>query len=195
MNILSLPTQWHNSDMAYTVCVFCGSRSGKNKNWMTASEDLGMQIASHGWRLVFGGGGGGLMGALARGALEKQGSVIGVIPNLLTEAEPVIENLDQLHVVNSMVERKEMMIELSNIFVVMPGGIGTFEELFEVWTGNHVKAYSKPIVIVNLDGFYDGLLQFAKHVFDEGFLIDRHFEHLKIVKTVAEAIDWIKKQA
>ena len=101
------------------------------------------------------------MGEVARGALSCQGKVVGIIPGFLTEAEPVLEGLHDLHVVENMVERKEMMIELSDAFVVLPGGIGTFEELFEVWTGNHIKAYTKPIVLVNLEGFYDGLLAFA----------------------------------
>ena len=105
------------------------------------------------------------MGELARGAIASHGTVIGIIPNFLTEAEPVIQDLSELYVVESMIERKEMMVDLSDIFIVLPGGIGTIEELFEVWTGNHVKAYSKPILIVNLDGFFDDLefnQQYAK---------------------------------
>jgi uncharacterized protein (TIGR00730 family) len=181
--------------MAYTVCVFCGSRPGKNPNWASAAQDLGCQIAGLGWRLVFGGGGRGLMGEVARGALSCQGKVVGIIPGFLTEAEPVLEGLHDLHVVENMVERKEMMIELSDAFVVLPGGIGTFEELFEVWTGNHIKAYTKPIVLVNLEGFYDGLLAFANEVRKEEFLIEQHFTHLKVVNSVTEAIALLQKQA
>ena len=115
--------------MSITVCVFCGSRPGSNPSWSTASSQLGSEIAKHGWRLVFGGGGGGLMGDLARGALASHGNVIGIIPSFLTEAEAVIEKLAELYVVESMVARKEMMIDLSDVFVVLPGGIGTIEEL------------------------------------------------------------------
>jgi uncharacterized protein (TIGR00730 family) len=178
--------------MAITVCVFCGSRPGNNPDWALASRQLGCEIANHGWRLVFGGGSRGLMGELARGALSCKGKVIGVIPSFLTEAEPVIENLEELHVVQSMVARKEMMIKLSNVFMVLPGGIGTFEELFEVWTGNHIHAYTKSIVIINLDGFYDGLINYAHTVFAQGFLTDKHFSHITLVNSVPEAIAILK---
>ena len=135
------------------------------------------------------------MGKVARGALSCQGKVVGVIPGFLTEAEPVLEGLHDLHVVENMVERKEMMIELSDAFVVLPGGIGTFEELFEVWTGINFNAYTKPIVLVNLEGFYDGLLAFTNEVRKEGFLIDQHFTHLKVVNSVTEAIALLQEQA
>ena len=181
--------------MPITVCVFCGSRPGSNPGWSTASSQLGSEIAKHGWRLVFGGGGGGLMGELARGAIDSHGTVIGIIPSFLTEAEPVIQNLAELYVVESMVARKEMMIDLSDIFVVLPGGIGTIEELFEVWTGNHVKAYSKPILILNLDGFFDELLAFAKIQYEKGFLIERHFSYVTVVNTVSEAMTFLQAKA
>lgn len=188
-------SRWHNDMMSITVCVFCGSRPGLNPAWSNASSQLGSEIAKHGWRLVFGGGGGGLMGDLARGALASHGNVIGIIPSFLTEAEAVIQNLAELYVVESMVARKEMMIDLSDVFVVLPGGIGTIEELFEVWTGNHVKAYSKPILIVNLNGFYDSLLQFAQQQFDDGFLIERHFSYITVVTTIPEAIAFLQLKA
>ena len=188
-------SRWHNGVMSITVCVFCGSRPGSNPSWSTASSQLGSEIAKHGWRLVFGGGGGGLMGELARGAIAAHGTVIGIIPNFLTEAEPVIQDLSELYVVESMIERKEMMVDLSDIFVVMPGGIGTIEELFEVWTGNHVKAYSKPILIVNLDGFFGELLTFAKKQYENGFLIERHFSYITVVKSISEAIAFLQLKA
>ena len=97
--------------------------------------------------------------------------------------------------VESMIERKEMMVDLSDIFIVLPGGIGTIEELFEVWTGNHVKAYSKPILIVNLDGFFDDLLSFAKKQYENGFLIERHFSHITVVTTIPEAIAFLQLKA
>ncbi len=135
------------------------------------------------------------MGELARGAIAAHGTVIGIIPSFLTEAEPVIQNLAELYVVESMVARKEMMIDLSDVFVVLPGGIGTIEELFEVWTGNHVKAYSKPILIVNLDGFFDELLTFAKTQYENGFLIERHFGYITVVNTIPEAIAFLQLKA
>jgi len=135
------------------------------------------------------------MGELARGAIAAHGTVIGIIPSFLTEAEPVIQNLAELYIVESMVARKEMMIDLSDVFVVLPGGIGTIEELFEVWTGNHVKAYSKPILIVNLDGFFDELLTFAKTQYENGFLIERHFGYITVVNTIPEAIAFLQLKA
>lgn len=188
-------SQWHNDMMSITICVFCGSRPGSNPSWSTATSQLGSAIAKHGWRLVFGGGGGGLMGELARGAIAAHGTVIGIIPNFLTEAEPVIQDLSELYVVESMIERKEMMVDLSDIFIVLPGGIGTIEELFEVWTGNHVKAYSKPILIVNLDGFFDELLTFTKKQYENGFLIERHFSYITVVNTIPEAIAFLQLKA
>lgn len=165
-----------------------------NPEWAAASHDLGQQIANQPWRLVFGGGGRGLMGEVARGALSCQGKVIGIIPGFLTEAEPVLQGIDELHVVQNMVERKDRMVELSDAFIVLPGGIGTFEELFEVWTGNHIKAYTKPIILVNLDGFYDGLIAYARQVFAQGFMIEEHFTHLQVVQTVSQAIEFLKQQ-
>ena len=135
------------------------------------------------------------MGELARGALASHGTVIGIIPNFLTEAEPVIQELSELYVVESMIERKEMMVDLSDIFVIMPGGVGTIEELFEVWTGNHVKAYSKPILIVNLDGFFDELMHFVKKQHENGFLIERHFSYITVVNTIPEAIAFLQLKA
>ncbi|NCZ78243.1 MAG: TIGR00730 family Rossman fold protein [Burkholderiaceae bacterium] len=164
---MSFKSRWHNDMMSITVCVFCGSRPGLNPAWSNASSQLGSEIAKHGWRL----------------------------PSFLTEAEAVIQNLAELYVVESMVARKEMMIDLSDVFVVLPGGIGTIEELFEVWTGNHVKAYSKPILIVNLNGFYDSLLQFAQQQFDDGFLIERHFSYITVVTTIPEAIAFLQLKA
>ncbi|MEY3815092.1 MAG: hypothetical protein RJA18_1558 [Pseudomonadota bacterium] len=127
------------------------------------------------------------MGEVARGALSCQGEVVGIIPSFMMEAEPVLEGLDDLHVVQNMVQRKEMMIELSDAFVVLPGGIG--------WTGNHIRAYTKPIILVNLEGFYDGLLSFANEVRKEEFLIEQHFTHLKVVNSVTEAIALLQEQA
>ncbi len=135
------------------------------------------------------------MGELARGALASHGTVIGIIPNFLSEAEPVIQDLSELYVVESMIERKEMMVDLSDIFVIMPGGVGTIEELFEVWTGNHVKAYAKPILIVNLDGFYDELMHFVKKQHENGFLIERHFSYITVVNTIPEAIAFLQSKA
>jgi uncharacterized protein (TIGR00730 family) len=134
------------------------------------AADVGRFIAQQGWGLVFGAGRWGLMGTVAQAAIEEEGHVVGIIPRYLTETEPVLHGISDLQIVETMIERKIRMMEQSEAFLILPGGIGTLEELFEVWTGGQTRAHQRPIVLANLDGYYDGLLAFMAQVSEAGFL-------------------------
>lgn len=167
------------------VCVFCGSRLGHHHAWASFAADVGRLIAEHRWRLVFGAGRWGLMGTLAQAALENGGDVLGVIPRYLTETEPVLPGIQTIEVVDTMIERKVGMMEVSDAFVILPGGIGTLEELYEVWTGRQTGAHQKPIILANIEGFYDGLLSFTREQARQGFLSETHLDHLVEVRDLA----------
>lgn len=156
-----------------SVCVYCGSRFGASPAFLAAAQALGRAIAERGWRLVYGGGNVGLMGATADTALAAGGEVVGVIPERLVDREVGHRGLSELHVVPTMHDRKRLMAELADVFVALPGGIGTLEELFEVWTWRHLGYHDQPIGLLNVEGFYDPLLGFMRHTLDAGF-IDNH---------------------
>lgn len=153
-----------------SVCVFCGSSFGSNPAYEQAARQMGSAIASAGLALVYGGAKVGLMGAVADAALEKGGTVIGVLPKSLQEKELAHMGLSELHVVSSMHERKALMAERSDAFVAMPGGAGTMEELFEVWTWGQLGLHEKPCGFLNTNGFYDRLIEFLDFQTAEGFM-------------------------
>jgi uncharacterized protein (TIGR00730 family) len=142
------------------ICVFCASSIGNNKNYETAAYEVG----------VYGGGNVGLMGTVANAALSHNGKVIGVIPEILMTKEVAHMNLTELHVVKNMHARKMMMHELSDGVITLPGGFGTFEEFFEMLTWAQLGVHSKPIALLNVDGYYDHLLKFIDHAVAEGLL-------------------------
>ena len=146
----------------FKVCVFCGSRSGNNPAYTDAAHAVAQELASRGMQLVFGGGGTGLMGETARTALNLGVSVTGIIPTFLINQETPVEDLSELLVVADMHERKAKMAELSDMFVVLPGGIGTMEEACEMITGNWIGLYNKPVGFLNVNGFFDSFFAFLK---------------------------------
>lgn len=156
------------------VCVFCGSSAGTRPAYAEAARATGRLIAERGLGLVYGGGEVGLMGIVANAALAAGGEVIGVIPEALTRMEVGHPNLTELHVVATMHERKALMAELSDGFVALPGGIGTLEELFEVWTWGQLGIHRKPLGFLDVEGYYEPLHAFLDHSVAEGFLKDRH---------------------
>jgi uncharacterized protein (TIGR00730 family) len=156
--------------MTVSVCVYCGSRFGTSPAYLDAARTVGRLIAKRGWRLIYGGGNVGLMGATADAALAAGGQVIGVIPELLVDLEVGHQGLTELHVVPTMHDRKRLMAELADMFVALPGGIGTFEEMFEVWTWRHLGYHDQPIGLLNVDRFYDPLLAFLAHTRQAGFI-------------------------
>jgi uncharacterized protein (TIGR00730 family) len=156
------------------LCVFCGSSTGVRPEYLDAARSLGAALAKRGIGLVYGGASVGLMGAVADAALDAGGEVIGVIPTALWEKEIAHRDLTELRVVGSMHERKAQMAELSDGFVALPGGIGTLEELFEVWTWSQLGLHRKPVALLNVAGYYTPLLQFLDSAVTERFLRAEH---------------------
>ena len=169
------------------VCVYCGSSSGAKPVHREAAEKLGALLASCGTGVVYGGGNVGLMGALADGALRAEGEVIGVIPTALMDKELGHTGVTKLHVVASMHERKQLMVDLSDGFIALPGGVGTLEELFETFTWLQLGFHAKPVGILNVAGFYDHLLAFLRHATEENFLRVAHLDAL-LVESEAAAL-------
>jgi uncharacterized protein (TIGR00730 family) len=155
---------------AFSVCVYCGSRMGNDPAFEAAAREVGRQIGLRGWQLVYGGGSTGLMGAVADAALEHGASVVGVIPHRLVQRELGHPGLTDLQVVDTMHERKHRMAMQSDAFVALPGGIGTMEEIFEVWTWRQLGYHQKPLGLLNTAGYYDDLLKFIDRSHDGGFL-------------------------
>ena len=156
------------------VCVFCGSRTGARLSYAEAAHEMGTLLAVRGIGLVTGGGKVGLMGVIANAALEAGGEARGVIPRALLEREVGHEGMTELHVVETMHQRKAAMAALADAFVALPGGIGTMEELFEVWTWSVLGIHSKPVGLLNVEGYYDDLLRFLDHSMSEGFFHPAH---------------------
>jgi uncharacterized protein (TIGR00730 family) len=155
---------------AFSVCVYCGSRPGASPLFTEAAQAVGHWIGSHGGQLVYGGGCNGLMGTVAQATLDAGGRVVGVIPKALVEKEWANHSCTELHVVDSMHERKRLMAEHADAFLALPGGIGTFEEFFEVWTWRQLGYHDKPVGLLNLGGYYDALLQFLQHTVQQQFM-------------------------
>ncbi len=156
------------------ICVFCGSNDGDHPDYLEAAEGLGRHLAKQGIGVVYGGARVGMMGAVASGALAEGGDVIGVIPEKLQALEITHEGLTELFVVGSMHARKAMMAYLSGGFIAMPGGFGTLEEVFEVTTWTQLNYHKKPVGILNVRGYYDGLLEFLDHAASTGFIRGVH---------------------
>ena len=153
-----------------SICVYCASRPGRWAAHTTAARDTGTWIGRMGWQLVYGGGRAGLMGEIADAALAAGARVVGVIPQSLMERELGHTGLSELHVVQTMHERKQLMAERSDAFLALPGGIGTMEELFEVWTWRQLGYHDKPVGLLNSDGYYDKLLAFVTDMAEAGFV-------------------------
>ncbi len=169
------------------ICVFCGSAAGWRTEHTDAARDLGMALARRGIGLVNGGGRVGLMGATADGALASGGEAIGVIPRALMDRELGHTGMTQLRVVESMHDRKALMAELSDGFVALPGGIGTLEELFEVWTWAGLGIHAKPVGVLDVGGYWDPLLQMADRMVAEGYL-PAHLRRALLVAHQADAL-------
>ncbi len=152
------------------LCVFCGSASGARPDYLAVARDLGLLLAHQGIGLVYGGANVGLMGALADACLGAGGSVTGVMPRALIEREVAHTGLTAFHAVDSMHDRKRLMAELSDGFIALPGGIGTLEELFEVWTWAHLGIHAKPIALLDVANYWTPLGGFIEHAVREGFL-------------------------
>ncbi|MDB5964891.1 MAG: hypothetical protein JWQ72_1391 [Polaromonas sp.] len=160
------------SPPAFSVCVYCGSRPGEGPGFAAVATAVGTWIGSHGGQLVYGGGRNGLMGIVADSTLAAGGRVIGVIPQALVEKEWAHTGCTELHIVDTMHERKRIMAEHADAFLTLPGGIGTLEEFFEVWTWRQLGYHAKPVALLNTAGYYDSLLVFLRSCVAKGFMSD-----------------------
>lgn len=171
------------------ICVFCGSSPGKKADYVEAAQSTGTSLADRGIRLVYGGGSVGLMGTVANAALTAGGQATGVIPQSLYDAEVGHEGLTELEIVDDMHARKARMATLADAFLALPGGIGTFEELFEVWTWAQLGYHDKPIGLLNAAHFYDPLLTFLSHTLEQGFIRPSCRELLLVDTDPARLVD------
>jgi len=174
------------------VCVYCGSSSQVDDAYKKAAVDLGGLIAKENWGVVYGGGHVGLMGLVADSALDKGGDVIGIIPSHIEEREVQHTNLTELHVVDTMHVRKQMMVDRSQAFVILPGGLGTLDELFELLTWKQLGLHDKPIVIVNVNGYWEKMLAAVKYIADQGFMRQDDLKMFIAVDSVDEVVDALK---
>jgi uncharacterized protein (TIGR00730 family) len=157
-----------------SICVYCGSNFGERGSYIEAAQGLGMEMAEREVTLIYGGGNVGLMGAIADSVLAAGGKVIGVIPQALADKEVAHTGLSDLRVVGSMHERKSLMADLADAFIALPGGLGTLEEFCEVATWTQLGFHTKACGLLNIDGFYDGLLSFLNHATKEKFIRPEH---------------------
>lgn len=171
------------------VCVFCGSRAGNDPAYTDAAHAMAHELARRNMQLVFGGGGTGLMGETARTALKLGVPVTGIIPTFLINQETPVEDLSELKVVADMHERKAKMAELSDLFVVLPGGIGTMEEACEMITGNWIGLYNKPVGFLNVNGFFDAFFAFLKDAVNAGFMPKPCYKRAIVDSTASGLID------
>lgn len=153
-----------------SVAVFCASATGARRQYAQEAEELGRALAQRGLGLIYGGGKTGLMGAVANGALSAGGYVVGVIPQLLVDLEIAHDGLNELHVTTTMHTRKALMAERAHAFIILPGGYGTLEEMFEALAWQTLRIHAKPVILLNVDGFYDALLHFLDVCDREGML-------------------------
>ena len=172
-----------------SICVFCASSRGRDERYLEAARAFGRLLAKRGQRLVYGGGRVGLMGALADGALAGGGEVIGVIPEMMVGRELAHEGIGDLRVVGSMHERKATMADLADAFVALPGGIGTLEELFEIWTWGQLGLHRKPCGVLDVEGFFAPLVEFLDRQVEAGFIHPTYRAMLTVASAAEELLD------
>jgi uncharacterized protein (TIGR00730 family) len=180
---------------AFSVGVYCGSRSGVAESFEVAARAVGHWIGRHGGQLVYGGGQSGLMGLVADATLAAGGRVVGVIPHAMVEKEWAKRDCTELHIVDSMHERKAMMARRADAFLALPGGIGTFEELFEVWTWRQLGYHDKPLGLLDVEGYYQPLLQFLASSVTQGFMSDWQMDLLKVERDVPRLLQALVQAA
>ena len=171
-----------------TVAVFCASSIGTNPEYARVAEQMGRALAEQSIGLIYGGGNVGLMQVVSRACLRAGGTVVGVVPQVLVDLEVADHGITELHVVDTMHTRKAMMGDRADAFVILPGGLGTLEEMFEVLTWQTLGLHSKPVVLLNVAGFYDDLLRFLDHAVEEGLLRPSGRATLLTAVSVEEAL-------
>jgi len=183
------------AEPAFSICVYLGSRPGNNPLFTQAAQAVGRWIGEHRGQLVYGGGNSGLMGVLAQATKDAGGRVVGIIPRALVNKELANRACDELHIVQPMHERKAMMAERSDAFLAIPGGIGTLEELFEVWTWRQLGYHDKPIGVLDADGYYRQMLGFLEHSVQSGFMGDWQMELVRVGRSVPELLAALVQEA
>ena len=171
------------------VAVYCGSSTGKRPIYLETATKLGQALATNGFSIIYGGSNVGLMGAMANEALKHNGKVIGIMPKHLSKLELAHSSLSELHLVESMHERKKKMADLADAYVAMPGGCGTLDEVLEVFAGAQIRLHTKPVILFNIDGYYDTLLAHFERMIEDGFVREEHREILKVATTVEQLIE------
>ncbi len=172
----------------FSLCVYCGSRPGTDPAYVDAARAVGEWIGRHGGQLVYGGGRNGLMGVVADATMAAGGRVVGIIPKALVEKEWAHHGCSELHVVDTMHERKRLMAEHADAFLALPGGIGTLEELFEVWTWRQLGYHDKPVGLLNLGGYYDSLLAFLRTSVQQQFMGDWQIDLIRVEADAAKLL-------
>lgn len=185
----------HHHRRLSRVAVFCGASNGGRPDYSKAAWDLGTALADRGITVIYGGGRAGLMGAVADAALSRGGQVVGVITRLLYGRELGHEGITDLHVVETMHERKMMMATLADAFITLPGGLGTFDELFEILAWAQLGIHEKPVGLLNVNGYYDGLMTFLDHVEKENFLRLNHRTEVLFEPGVMGLLDRLQETA
>ena len=180
---------------AFSICVYCGARPGTKPEFTQAAQAVGTWIGQHQGQLVYGGGNNGLMGVVADATQAAGGRVVGIIPHALAQKEFARHACDELHMVDTMHQRKHMMAERADAFLALPGGIGTFEELFEVWTWRQLGFHNKPIGLLNVAQYYDGLIQFMHNTIQQGFVADWQMDFIQQSNQVSELLPWLVQVA
>lgn len=170
------------------LTVFCGSTPGHDLRWVELAHSVGRDLARRGIGVVYGAGGGGLMGALAQGALDEGGEVIGVIPEFMIDREWGRDDLTEVHVVQSMHERKALMADLTSAFLALPGGMGTLEEVFEVWTWRQIGLLDKPVGFLDADGFWTPLLDSLRGISQAGFMSQASLDDVVVAPDLDAAL-------
>lgn len=183
--------------MSFSVCVYCGSRKPLNTNLSKLAEKTGQTIAEKNWKLVYGGGKVGMMGIVADAVLQSNGEVIGIIPTALKKAEVAHTGVTELIETPDMHSRKALMEQKSDVFLVLPGGFGTLDEFFEILTWRQLGFHNKPIILINQDGYFDGLILYMENAIRENFIRDENRslffitenfdDTFKILKSIDEA--------
>ncbi len=171
------------------VCVYCSASSNIAPHYGEEVKALGQIMAQHGWSLVFGGGGCGLMGAVADSVLSHGGKAVGIIPEHLKQQDKPQEGLTELFVVDTMHQRKQMMVDRSDAFVILPGGLGTLDEAFEILTWKQLKLHDKPVVLLNSHGYWDEFLNLIDKMIEEKFVVSAHKNLFSVAETVGQIED------
>jgi len=174
------------------ICVYGASSNAIDKSYITATEELGRIMATRGHTLVYGGGSGGLMGAAARGMTEKNGDIIGISPELFKVDGELYDKCTEFIFTKTMSERKNLLIDMSDAFIVAPGGPGTYDELFETLASRQLGTHSKPIVLFNINGYYNLIDEVLKNTAKQGFMTEECLELVKVCDTADEMLDFIE---